>query len=93
VTFLTSPDVTLSKSRDILTNKNLTALLENIKNVTRKNGKYVFSGSKPLKSIKTSFHKAERLAGIDKRFRFHDLRHIVASRLVTKNGADLIMAA
>ena len=68
-------------------------MLENIKNITCKNDKYVFSGSKPLKSIKNRFHKAKCLAGIDKRFRFHDLGRTVASRLVTESGIDIIMAA
>ncbi|MDP6527748.1 MAG: site-specific integrase [Candidatus Pacebacteria bacterium] len=50
---------------------------------------YVFAGKtgKPLTDIKKGFHTALRKAGISD-FRFHDLRHCVASHLVM-NGIDL----
>ena len=74
-------------------NNSLTILLREIKKVTSKSGEYVFGGRKPVKDIRGSFEKAKRLAGIDPKFRFHDLRHTVASRLVTENHVDLITAA
>ena len=78
------------KSRTIPINKNLTVLLKAVKKETHNAGEYVFSGAKPLKNIKTSFSKAKRLADIDPKFRFHDIRHTVASRLVTEHNVDLI---
>ena len=50
---------------------------------------YVFTYSgKPIKSIRTSFTTALIKSGVEK-FRFHDLRHTFASRLVM-NGVDLV---
>jgi len=71
----------------------LTTLLREIKKVTLKSDEHVFGGKKPVKDIRGSFEKAKRLAGIDLRFRFHDLTHIAASRPVTENRIDLIAAA
>lgn len=81
------------KARTIPINKSLILLLKEIKKETLKIGQYVFTGEKPLKDIKTSFNKAKRLANINLRFRFHDIRHTVASRLVTENNIDLITVA
>ena len=78
------------KARGIPINKPLTSMLKSIKNGGVNRGPYVFSGEKPLKDIKTSFNKAKRLAGIDPRFRFHDIRHTFASRLVTEHRVDLV---
>jgi integrase len=44
---------------------------------------FLFNG-KPVKSVKTSFNKALKRAGVDD-FHFHDLRHTFASYL-TMNG-------
>ena len=52
---------------------------------------YVFINpdtGKPYTTIKTGFNKALERAGIEN-FRFHDLRHTVGTRLVSK-GADLL---
>ena len=52
---------------------------------------YVFINpdtNKPYTTIKTGFNKALERAGIEN-FRFHDLRHTVGTRLVSK-GADLL---
>ncbi len=81
------------KARAIPINKNLTTMLKEVKKETKKAGEYVFSGQKPIKSIRTSFAKAKGLAEIDPRFRFHDIRHTVASRLITENGVDLVTVA
>jgi integrase len=43
---------------------------------------------KPFGSIKTAFNRAREKAGIPRSFRFHDLRHTFASRLVMI-GVDL----
>ena len=53
---------------------------------------YVFINpktKKPYLDLKKSFHKVMELADIQN-FRFHDLRHTVATRLVEK-GIDLIV--
>ena len=35
--------------------------------------------------VRRTFERAKRLAGITRRFRFHDLRHTFGSRLASKN--------
>jgi integrase len=42
---------------------------------------------KPLKDIKTGYKAALRRAGLEGRYRFHDLRHTFATRLA-ENGVD-----
>lgn len=81
------------KARTIPINRNLILLLKEIKKETFKTGQYVFTGERPVKNIQTSFNKAKQLANIDLRFRFHDIRHTVASRLVTENSIDVITVA
>ena len=61
-----------------------------LKKIGIKKTGYVFINpdtKKPYTSIKTGFNKALQRAKIDN-FRFHDLRHTVGTRLVSK-GADL----
>lgn len=70
------------KLRDVLTHN----LQVNI------GGEYVFLNpltSKPYSNISKSFKKALKAANIEN-FRFHDLRHTVATRLVEK-GIDLVV--
>ena len=81
------------KGRKIPINSKLAELFSDVQLITKGQGEYVFSGAKPLKDIRASFATAIRQAGIDRRFRFHDLRHTVASRLVTENNVDLVTAA
>ena len=50
-------------------------------------------GARKLKSIRKRFKKAKELSEIEPKFRFHDLRHTVASSLVTELNADLVTAA
>jgi len=49
---------------------------------------YIFLGpnGKPLRDIERSFHTALRRAGI-KDFRWHDLRHSSASRLLMRGAS------
>lgn len=64
-------------------------LLEILENLPRKS-EYVFANpetGKPYKDISEGFNKACKRANIEN-FRFHDLRHTVATRLVEK-GIDL----
>ena len=66
-------------------------LMEILKN-QEKESDYVFINPEtglPYVDIKKSFNKAKEEAGI-KDFRFHDLRHTVATRLVEK-GIDLLV--
>lgn len=66
--------------------------LKQVLNKQDKNNQYVFMNPEtglPYVDIKKSFNKAMEKAGI-KNFRFHDLRHTVATRLVEK-GIDLLV--
>lgn len=61
-----------------------------LKKIGIKKSGYVFINpktGKPYTTIKTGFNRACKRAGIEN-FRFHDLRHTVATRLVA-NGVDL----
>ena len=74
------------KSRKIPISASLHQVLKNIKPTSE----YVFVNpqtNEPYKDLKKSFHTILEKAGI-KDFRFHDLRHTVATRLVEK-GIDL----
>ena len=82
-----------AKERMIPINNSLTALLKKIKDITVREGEYVFTGTKPLKEIRTGWSKAKRLAGLHPKLRFHDLRHTVTSKLVTENHVDLVTVA
>ena len=76
------------KARKIPISDKLWQVLNN----QNKNNKYVFINPEtglPYVDIKKSFNKAKEEAGI-KDFRFHDLRHTVATRLVEK-GIDLLV--
>jgi integrase len=42
--------------------------------------------------IKRTFERAKRLAGITRRFRFHDLRHTFATKLVSKHVSIAIIS-
>lgn len=71
------------KSRKIPISSTLKVTLLGIKT----NSEYVFVNPKtnePYTDLKKSFHTVIKKAGI-KNFRFHDLRHTVATRLVEKN--------
>jgi integrase len=80
-----------SKNNDsrIIPTNNL--LMETLKSVTNNgSGEYIFShngGIDPVKTFKTAFNSAIRRSGVEK-FRFHDLRHTFASRLVME-GVDI----
>ena len=76
------------KSRKIPISESLMAILESIE----RNSDYVFVNpqtQKPFTDIHNSFRTVLRMADI-KNFRFHDLRHTVATRLVEK-GIDLVV--
>lgn len=76
------------KARKIPISDKLRKVLESIDRVSE----YVFINPDtglPYVDIKKSFNKAVAAAGI-KNFRFHDLRHTVATRLVEK-GIDLLV--
>lgn len=70
----------------------ISSVLKNTLNSIEKTSTYVFVNpktNKPYVDIKKSFHKVLQKANIEN-FRFHDLRHTVATRLVEK-GIDLIV--
>jgi integrase len=50
---------------------------------------FLYEGQ-PIKSIKTAFNRAKRVAGV-KNFRFHDLRHCAATNL-RRAGVDTATA-
>jgi integrase len=65
----------------------INSLLLNVLESMPKTGENVFGGEKPYKSIRNSFEKACKDAGI-KNLRFHDLRHMFATRMA-ENNVDL----
>ncbi len=75
--------------REIPMNRLLTETLKSAKSRFRESGEYVFchEDGKPYLNVRKSFETALRRAGIED-FRFHDLRHTFASRLVMA-GVDL----
>jgi len=76
------------KSRNIPTSQTLLNALNSIPKVSE----YVFINprtNKPYTDIKKSWHKVLDKANIEN-FRFHDLRHTVATRMVEK-GIDLLV--
>ena len=90
---VTAENAKNGKIRVVPVNKNLTALLKEVKKETFDRGEYLFTGARRLKSIRYSWNKAKKLAGLKPEFRFHDLRHTVASRLVTELNVDVVTAA
>ena len=76
-----------NEQRYIPINKVLKKLLKSVKMNACCEYVFTYSG-KPIKSIRTSFTTALIKSGVEK-FRFHDLRHTFASRLVM-NGVDLV---
>jgi len=76
-----------NETRNIPINDTLYTMLKEIS--THKRGYYVFANDngKPYGDIRTGFRKALKRAGIAD-FRFHDLRHTFASKLVM-NGVDI----
>ena len=78
------------KARKIPISEKLMEIFNNLYKNTK--SEYVFVNPEtglPYVDIKKSFNKAREAAGI-KNFRFHDLRHTVATRLVEK-GIDLLV--
>ncbi len=72
--------------RKVPMNKQLTAILKNVKGTGQLSG-YVFSedGKQPYGDVKRAWWKALKETGIDG-FRFHDLRHTFESRLGMAGG-------
>ncbi len=78
------------KARKIPISNKLDIVLKNL--LIEKQGEYVFVNPKtnqPYKDIKKAFASVLKYAEIEN-FRFHDLRHTVATRMVEK-GIDLIV--
>ncbi len=77
------------RQRKIPINSFLRSLLVELK-LKSGNNEYVFTDNdgKPLKSIRTAFGTACKRAGL-KGFRFHDLRHTAATRMV-ESGANIV---
>ncbi|MBI5376324.1 MAG: site-specific integrase [Candidatus Schekmanbacteria bacterium] len=74
------------RSRKIPMNMTLTNLFSSLKG---NSNKFVFgSGDNPIKSVRTAFESAIKRSGVPK-VRFHDLRHLFATRLVAA-GVDLV---
>jgi len=80
------PEQTKNKKWHVLPlNSAAWKVIENRLKEKAENCEYVFHrNGKPIKSIRTAFESALKRAEI-KDFRFHDLRHTFASRLVQKN--------
>lgn len=86
--FIELLDTKSGKARKIPISNILREVFDSIDKISE----YVFVNpktNKPYLDLKKSFHKVMDLANI-KDFRFHDLRHTVATRLVEK-GIDLIV--
>lgn len=86
--FIELLDTKSGKARKIPISEKLKNVLELLDNTTE----YVFINPQtnlPYVDLKKSFNKVVENAGI-KNFRFHDLRHTVATRLV-ESGIDLLV--
>ena len=55
---------------------------------------FVDEGAKPMSDqrVRRTFDRVKRLAGITRRFRFHDLRHTFGSRLASRNVAVQVIS-
>jgi len=89
--------VTKTKSKKTVTIPMTDAALDVLNRVRNRTGKYGYvfchlegpQEGQPIGDLKKSWKAALKAAGIDRPFRFHDLRHSCASRLVM-SGASLM---
>ncbi|MGB7292572.1 MAG: tyrosine-type recombinase/integrase [Thermodesulfobacteriota bacterium] len=67
--------------------------LDNLVFLSNNNGyqEYLFlnSNREPIKSLRTCFERAKRIAKLDK-LRFHDLRHTAATRMAMTGRLDVV---
>jgi integrase len=88
---LRSTDTKTKKPRQVPLTPTVRTTLTDLSRVRRLDTNYVFLyEGKPIKSIKTAFRTAKRIADI-KNFRFHDLRHCAATNF-RRAGVDTATA-
>ncbi len=88
---LRSTDTKTKKPRQIPLTPTVRTTLTELSRVRRLDTNHVFLyEGKPIKSIKTAFRTAKKIAGL-KDFRFHDLRHCAATNL-RRAGVDTATA-
>jgi integrase len=84
-------DTKTKKPRQVAATPAIRSALTELAEIRRLNTNHVFLyEGKPIKSIKTAFNRAKRVAGV-KNFRFHDLRHCAATNL-RRAGVDTATA-